>query len=523
MELIKKNIHMNKIQCRSTLQLTLDDDFNVPDTKPDIIRVITEQGQVKIEDRKMVNGKLMLRGTLSFHILYLSDDAERPVNSLTGAIPFDEIINMEGNCSEENVTLKWEIEDLSAGIINSRKISVRSIVRFNAAVETLYDAEAAVAAEGGGGAECLHKQIHVTGLAVDKKDSYRLKEEITLPSNKGNMSELLYSEVELKNADVRLFADKFTLKGEVSVFFLYQSEDEENPMEYYETEIPFSASIDCGGCDEDMIEDIDVGIAGRNLEIKPDADGEERIVDAEIVFDMNIKIYREEEFEILADIYSPVQEIVPARETMEYENLLIKNNTKARITDRIRLGSGNPRVLQICHGSGTVKIDETQITSEGIMADGVIEVELLYISADDLRPLQTMKSAVPFSQLIEVRGITPESIFEIRPGLEQIGVMMLDAEEIEIKAGLRLNTIVFDPVSEPVITDLTVNEPDMEKLQSMPGLIGYVVREGDTLWDIARRYYTTMDTIREINGLESDQLHPGDRILMIKQVESVFG
>lgn len=157
------------------------------------------------------------------------------------------------------------------------------------------------------------------------------------------------------------------------------------------------------------------------------------------------------------------------------------------------------------------------------MADGVIEVELLYISADDLRPLQAMKSAVPFSQLIEVRGITPESIFEIRPGLEQIGVMMLDAEEIEIKAGLRLNTIVFDPVSEPVITDLTVNEPDMEKLQSMPGLIGYVVREGDTLWDIARRYYTTMDTIREINGLESDQLHPGDRILMIKQVESVFG
>ncbi len=375
----------------------------------------------------------------------------------------------------------------------------------------------------------LYRQPYVilyedtSGSLYTAKDSYRLKEEITLPSNKGNISELLYSEVELKNVDVRLFADKFTLKGEASVFFLYQSEDEENPMEYYETEIPFSVSIDCGGCDEDMIEDIDVGIAGRNLEIKPDADGEERIVDAEIVFDMNIKIYREEEFEILADIYSPVQEIVPARETMEYENLLIKNNTKARITDRIRLGSGNPRVLQICHGSGTVKIDETQITSEGIMADGVIEVELLYISADDLRPLQAMKSAVPFSQLIEVRGITPESIFEIRPGLEQIGVMMLDAEEIEIKAGLRLNTIVFDPVSEPVITDLTVNEPDMEKLQSMPGLIGYVVREGDTLWDIARRYYTTMDTIREINGLESDQLHPGDRILMIKQVESVFG
>lgn len=522
MELIKKQIHMNKIQCRSTLQLTLDDDFNVPDMKPDIVRVITQQGQIKVEDRKILNGKLMIRGTLLFHILYLSDESARPVNSLSGEIPFDEVINVENGCHAENITLKWEIEDLNVGIINSRKISVRSIVRFHAAAEELCDEAAAIAAEGVEEAECLHKPIRVTGLAVDKKDSYRLKEEITLPSNKGSMAEILYSEVELKNADVRLLADKFTIKGEVLVFFLYRSEDEENPVEYYETELPFSASIDCSGCEEEMIEDIELGISGRNLEIKPDADGEERIVDVEIVFDMNIKIYREEDFEILADIYSPVQEITPVRRMAGYENLLVKNNTKARVTDRVKVGAGNPRILQICHGSGTVKVDEAEITEEGIQTEGVIEVELLYISADDAVPLQAIKSVIPFSQLIEVRGITPQSIFEIKPGIDQIGVMMLDAEEIEVKAGLRLNAIVFEPVTEPMITDLETAPLDMEKLQAMPGLIGYVVKEGDTLWNIARQYYTTMDTIREINDLENDIIHPGDRLLMIKKVNSVF-
>lgn len=523
MELIKKNIHMNKIQCRSTLQLTLDDDFNVPDMKPDIIRVITEQGQIKIEDRKMVNGKLMVKGVLSFFILYLSDEPSRPVNSLSGDIPFDEVINMEGGCNVENASLKWEIEDLSAGIINSRKLSVRSIVRLNAAVEELHDEEAAVDVEDGDDAECQRKRIRVTGLAVDKKDSYRLKEEINLPSNKGSMSEILYSEVELKNADARLLMDKFTMKGEVSVFFLYRSDDEENPMEYYETEVPFSASIDCGGCDEDMIEDISVSISGKNLEIKPDSDGEERVIDAEVIFDMDIKIYKEEDLDILSDIYSPVQEITPVRQTAGYENLLVKNNTKARVTDRVHVGAGNPKVLQICHGTGTVKIDEAEIVPEGIQADGVIEVELLYISADDARPLQAIKSAIPFSQLIEVKGIGPDSIFDIKPGLEQIGVMMLDAEEIEIKAGLHLNTIVFEPVSEPMITDLDIHDLDMEKLQAMPGMTGYVVRDGDTLWNIAKRFYTTMDTIRDINELESDTIHQGDRLLMIKKVDSVFG
>ena len=43
---------MNKLKCKSTLQLTLDDDFNVPDVKPDIDKIIKEQGEIKITDIK---------------------------------------------------------------------------------------------------------------------------------------------------------------------------------------------------------------------------------------------------------------------------------------------------------------------------------------------------------------------------------------------------------------------------------------------------------------------------------------
>lgn len=39
--------------------------------------------------------------------------------------------------------------------------------------------------------------------------------------------------------------------------------------------------------------------------------------------------------------------------------------------------------------------------------------------------------------------------------------------------------------------------------------IEYTVRVGDTLWQISRRYGTTVDAIREMNGLSSDLLHIG--------------
>ena len=56
MELIKKNIHMNRLKSRILTQLTLDDDFIVPDIKADIDDVITSQGEVVIDSLRATDG-----------------------------------------------------------------------------------------------------------------------------------------------------------------------------------------------------------------------------------------------------------------------------------------------------------------------------------------------------------------------------------------------------------------------------------------------------------------------------------
>ena len=64
LELIKKDIHMNRIKCKSTTQMTIDNDINVPDVKPDISRIIRVNGEVKIQDIRTVNARAMLKGIL---------------------------------------------------------------------------------------------------------------------------------------------------------------------------------------------------------------------------------------------------------------------------------------------------------------------------------------------------------------------------------------------------------------------------------------------------------------------------
>lgn len=521
-ELIKKNIHMNKLKCKSTLQLTLDDDFNVTDSKPDIDRIITEQGDIKINDIKAMNGKLMVKGVLAFNVLYLSDGDQTPINNLSGEIPFDEVINMDVTCSNDDPIVRWELEDLSTGLINSRKLSVKSIVRLHVAVEELYDEETAVMVEGPEDVQYINKKIEVTDVAINKRDTYRIKEEITIPSNKGNINSLLFTDIGLSNVEVRLLEDKFTIKGEVPVFVLYSSEDEENPLEYFETEIPFSGMVDCNGCNENMIDDITFTILSKNIDIKPDADGEERVLDIEIILELGIKVYETEEPEILCDIYCPTKEVTPVIRDAVYENLVIKNNSKYRIADHIRVPNDQPRILQICHAAGIIKIDDIIAEGNELQVEGVIEAGILYISEEDSRPMNSIKGIIPFSQTVELKGLKPGSNYEIKPSIDQLSVMMLDSEEIEVKATVSLNTIVFDTITEPIITDIEVRELDMEKLQAMPGIVGYVVKKNDTLWTIAKKYYTTVDTIKAINDLEEDTVKEGDKLILMKKVDAVL-
>ena len=60
--------------------------------------------------------------------------------------------------------------------------------------------------------------------------------------------------------------------------------------------------------------------------------------------------------------------------------------------------------------------------------------------------------------------------------------------------------------------------PDSQKVRSMPGITVYIVKPEDTLWDIAKRFYTTTEEIRSRNNLENEEISPGQPLLLIKKV-----
>ena len=147
MNLSKTYVQVPKYKNTVSLQMTLDNDFNVPDSKPDIERLIPEKGRLNIRDIKAAKDKCMIRGELVFGVLYMGDEGNGQLQSIEGTIPFEETVNMDGLDDMDTISLRWDMEDLRTGMINSRKISVRSILVFHVHGLRMGEEEVAMALE----------------------------------------------------------------------------------------------------------------------------------------------------------------------------------------------------------------------------------------------------------------------------------------------------------------------------------------------------------------------------------------
>lgn len=518
MELKKVKLHRSQEMGTAVSQITLDDDYNVPDYRPDIVKVLKEKGELRFDEVKPGNGVVWMKGSLIFRVLYRSDQENGKISTLRGEIPFQEKLNMDGLTEYGTVRMEGEIEDITIGVINSRKLSVRAVVVLRAAAEDETDEELTCGVEDGADYEQNVTESEALRLLMAKRDVCRQKSEVVLPSSKPNVREILWRSMELRNVESHLKEGKAGVTGEILLAVLYSDEEDGSRLQWYETTVPLDCSVDCEVGEETCICRVRVKPVSMELEVKPDYDGEERILVLELNLDLDIHVWKEEQLKLLRDIYSLKKDVVPVCKDRTVEKLLIKNSAKCRVAEQMELSENQEKILQICSCEGNVVLEKKEVTKDGVLAEGIVAVELLYITTDDNMPVGTAKEIYPFSQLVEVPGITNEVKLELDPGLEQLSAIMLDQEHIEIKAVVRLDVMAFQEDTVKNIEEVSEEPLDMEKLQNSPGIIGYIAKPGDDLWNIARENYTTIQDIVETNQLKEPQLTPGDKILIVKRV-----
>ena len=164
---------------------------------------------------------------------------------------------------------------------------------------------------------------------------------------------------------------------------------------------------------------------------------------------------------------------------------------------------------------GDVDIDDVAVGENGAEITGVVKCCVLYIATGD-DPMSSVEVEIPFSYTADTVPLAQEDSVRISPCIDQLNAALLNSEEIEIKAQVNLNISVFAKGESSVITDMQILPIDEAKKAAQPGIVGYVVRKGDSIWSIAKEYYASIDSIRQLNNLESDAISEGDRLLIVK-------
>ena len=410
MELIKRNIHMDRVKRSTVMQFTMEEDLNLPEDKPDISTLNLEKGEVVIEEICPGTDEVTVRGKLGYAILYHTRESGSSLVLLGGALPFEERIRMEGVLPSDTVTVEGTVEDFTVNMINSRKLSLQALILLSARIEEIYDEELPVGIQGEdteAGVEYRIAPMEVTQLAICKNDIFRKKEEIPLPSSYPNIYQILWSNISLRDVEFKPQEEKLAIQGDIQIFVLYEAEGEDRAIRSYETTLPLNGSLECQGCREDLLPDIRYTLlrqepGQQTLTIQPDLDGEERILGMECALELNIRLYEEEQIDILRDIYGVKNEVIP------------------------------------------------------------------------------------------------------------------DTRQTSVRQLLSFSTTVMKSTELMAIEEVTEQEIDSAVLAELPSAVIYITAPGDDLWSIGRKYHMPVKAVRELNALESDELKPGRKLLLVK-------
>ena len=181
------------------------------------------------------------------------------------------------------------------------------------------------------------------------------------------------------------------------------------------------------------------------------------------------------------------KEVIPDTRDASLRQLLARITGKTKVTDHRKTDIGSP-VLQVLHSEGIVTIDHQETTEEGIRLQGSIDLTVLCITENDETPYVSTREQIPYEYTLNVQGVTGTDQAEVHSELEQLQVNLL-VEEQEI---------------------------DSNVLAGLPSAVIYIAAPGDDLWSIGRKYHMPVKTVRELNALESDELRPGQKVLLVK-------
>ena len=499
-ETTRDNICVNHIIGQKTENFIVEGDSIIPDIKPDIINAISTNGTVCIYKKEINEGKVKIDGSIDTYIMYLADDENNNVRGLNVNLDFTQVIELENAMSDMNLETNIKLKTIECKVINGRKVSIKAFLETNVKVTTKEDINI-INNVNLKGIQMLNKSLNINSLIGNGSTKTYAKDTLII-DNIDNLSEIMKADVHISNKDVKISYNKILAKSELNVRLLYLTDD--NRINSVESTIPVMGFIDMPDVSEENICDTKYEI--KNLVIKPN-NIEEHSIYLEAEIEIFCKVYRNQEINIIQDLYSPKMNVVFTQKQINIMQRIESTQSTCNIREKQVIPEiGSNKIYDV---DTSIEISKQTLLNDRIVYEGEVKLNYIYSSNSSV---ETKQTTIPFNFNVDFSGVNQNSKIETNTEIVMQDFVITSDGSIEVKLDIMFNVLLSKSIQINVIDD--VKEDENRNICTC-SLVVYYVKKDDTLWKIAKRFGSTVDEIARINGIENEnKLNIGQQLFI---------
>ncbi len=485
-------------------------DSIVPDTKPDIARILKTAGRARITGKDTMGDKITIRGEAVYTVLYVPENSEEQVESMEVRIPFKDVFALGEEALGAEIFADAEIRETDVMLLNSRKISLKGKVYISLEAAKRKEASLSTGAEGDTSLQMRTRNVHIAAPCGRGRFTITAADTLEVPTENPPVREILHTEAYLGEEDVKIITGKIILKGTVRLVSLYLSTLPACPLCVMEHEIPFTEILDMPGAEEGMAHMLDYEITDIYWETDDDEEGA-RGFGAEVTMEVRAKSIWEKEMELLDDLFCPGYETEVKYETVVTEKPIDAIHEEISARKVISLPPDFPPISEVAALFAKPEVTSVSASGGTVEMEGYAYVHLLYRAADEGDAVISFEDKIPFS--FSAPAKTGEGA-EIAVRTRQGGATytLSDSASVDVRVLTHFDICLSEKGEILSVSDVVIKESEEEK---KPSVIIAFTKKDDSLWSLAKKYGVSMEKIAAANDLgDAATIKDGMRLLV---------
>ncbi|MBQ9868062.1 MAG: DUF3794 domain-containing protein [Ruminococcus sp.] len=485
----------------TSVEQSVEKDFVLPDYCADIFRILKCVVDTRVLSQTINGGKLTFELGVSARVLYCSE-GDSKVNCIVQKMNYTKSLDLADNCQSPSVFITSRCDYVNCRVISPRRLDIRGAVTSH--IKVVCEKTQSIVTDASGGSIQLKKQLltyPAKRLTADKRVT--VIEELELAGDKPPVTQVIRTDCFIQPAEQKIIAGKLVTKGDANLTMLYTCVDSsgEDTISSMRFTVPFSQIIDVDGIDESF--DARVRITPSSCEIMPAADSQTSL-ECELVMLVSCEAVKYETADVVTDAYSTRFECELKTSGGSLESVPESVEQTKVVTASVKCPDENI----LCVYDSWASVDNTGVRTNEDDSSFVISgnVRFSMLAKTESGTPVFLETQEPFEHTIAL----PEQLEDISACKCEPDVCVKGCEyrisqpdRADITAELAVRADVSSSAAKQLISDITLKTDSPKKRDDGCAVKLCYCGEQDDIWDIAKRYSTSVTAIMEENELDA--------------------